>query len=223
METSRGCPYHCTFCAKDNYRDQYRRRPLETILTELDRLIRQGVGYVYFIDEIFLPNGELLEGLASRRIKIGIQTRIDLWNRRMIDLLARAGCVSIEAGIESLTPEGRELLDKRCKLDTGELSERLVYAKKKIPFVQGNLIKTPMDDGRTVAEWRDEMRAAGVWANDPVPMFPYPGSPDYTLRWGAPDDFAWERAHEYYLANYSRFSDLQETRPRPLHELEHAG
>ena len=36
MEVSRGCPYHCTFCAKDNFRDRYRRRPLATILDELD-------------------------------------------------------------------------------------------------------------------------------------------------------------------------------------------
>jgi hypothetical protein len=30
-----------------------------------------------------------------------------------------------------------------------------------------------------VQRWRDELRDAGVWANDPVPLFPYPGSPDY--------------------------------------------
>ncbi|HLH38780.1 MAG TPA: TIGR04295 family B12-binding domain-containing radical SAM protein [Bryobacteraceae bacterium] len=223
MEASRGCPYHCTFCAKDNFRNRYRKRPLSIILAELDRVIAQGVTYVYFIDEIFLPDGALLEALASRDVKIGIQTRIDLWNHRMIDLLARAGCVSIEAGIESLTSQGRNLLEKRCKLETDELSERLIYAKKQIAFVQANLIKTPMDDDRTIAEWREQMRRAGVWANDPVPMFPYPGSPDYTLRWGLPDDRAWERAHEYYLAQYAQFSEIQESRPLPLSELEHTG
>src|SRR5579885_2533069 len=60
MEVSRGCPYHCTFCAKDNFRNAYRKRPLDVMLAELDGLIRQGVEYVYFIDEIFLPNRELL-------------------------------------------------------------------------------------------------------------------------------------------------------------------
>jgi anaerobic magnesium-protoporphyrin IX monomethyl ester cyclase len=220
METSRGCPYHCTFCAKDNFRDRYRKRPLDVILIELDRLIEQGVEYVYFIDEIFLPDVQLLEALASRKVKIGVQTRLDLWSFPMIDLLAEAHCVSIEAGVESLTREGRSLLDKKCKLDTSEISERLIYAKRRIAFVQGNLIKTRTDDERVVAKWRDEMRRAGVWANDPVPMFPYPGSPDYTRRWGAPDDRAWERAHDYYLANYSVFSEIQESRPRSLPELE---
>src|SRR5438067_155945 len=81
MEASRGCPYHCTFCAKENFRNAYRKRPLATILDELDAFVAQGVEYVYFIDEIFLPNRELLEALATRSVKIGVQTRIDLWNR----------------------------------------------------------------------------------------------------------------------------------------------
>jgi B12-binding domain/radical SAM domain protein of rhizo-twelve system len=224
LETSRGCPYHCTFCAKDNFRDKYRRRPLGTILLELDLLLRQGVEYFYFVDEIFLPNRELLEVLAKRRhesgLKFGIQTRIDLWSTEMLDLLAEAGCVSIEAGVESLTVAGRSILDKNCRLSTEQLSERLIYAKRQIPFVQGNLIAMPTDDAETVCKWREWMRSAGVWANDPVPLFPYPGSPDYTIRWGAPDDRAWERAHEYYLSVFSSFSDIQEGRPLPLTELE---
>ncbi len=44
------------------------------------RLLPQGVEYVYFIDEIFLPDMPLLAGLAERKIKIGVQTRIDLWS-----------------------------------------------------------------------------------------------------------------------------------------------
>src|SRR5437763_1906060 len=104
MEVSRGCPYHCTFCAKDNFRDRYRRRLLATILDEVDGLIAAGASYVYFIDEIFLPWRELLEALVERPVEFGVQTRIDLWRPDMLDLLGRAGCVSIEAGVESLTP-----------------------------------------------------------------------------------------------------------------------
>jgi len=111
MEVSRGCPYHCTFCAKDNFRDDYRKRPVSTILQELDGLRAHGLEYVYFIDEIFLPNRELLEALVPRRIKFGIQTRIDLWSPAHLELLGQAGCVSIEAGVESVTVEGRNLLD----------------------------------------------------------------------------------------------------------------
>jgi anaerobic magnesium-protoporphyrin IX monomethyl ester cyclase len=220
MEVSRGCPYHCTFCAKENFRTDYRKRPASKILEEMDGLIEGGVRYFYFIDEIFLPDKELLSAIVDRRISFGIQTRIDLWSPEMLDLLGRAGCVSIEAGVESISEEGRQLLDKRCRLSTEELSDRLIYAKQSVPFVQANLIECNVDDSTAVEAWRQRLVNHGVWANKPVPLFPYPGSPDYTRLWGQPDDFAWERAHEYYMHVYSKFSDVQDVQPIPLAELE---
>jgi anaerobic magnesium-protoporphyrin IX monomethyl ester cyclase len=219
MEASRGCPYHCTFCAKENFRDRYRRRPLATIMAELDGLIAAGVTYVYFIDEIFLPWRQLLEAVAARPVRFGVQTRIDLWSREMLDLLGAAGCVSIEAGVESLTPAGRDWLEKHCKLSTQALTELLIYAKRSVGFVQANLIASG-DGPEVVQRWRDELRNAGVWANDPVPLFPYPGSPDYRRLWGVPDDKAWERAVEYYLDRYAALSEIQDSRPRRLAGLE---
>ncbi len=225
METSRGCPYHCTFCAKDNFRNRFRRRPLDVVAEELDGLIAKGVEYVYFIDEIFLPYRDLLQMIAKRRIRFGIQTRIDLWDEDAIRLLGDAGCVSIEAGVESITEAGRERLHKKCRVATDELSRRLVLAKTAagIPFVQANLMDSADDDPDDVEAWREELRRYGVWANKPVPMFPYPGSPDYTLRWGEADDSAWERAHDFYLSKFDEFSDVQEQRPAPLIQLELAG
>jgi len=106
METSRGCPYHCTFCAKDNYRDRYRKRPLETVLRELDGLIAAGADYVYFIDEIFLPDERLLREIASRGIQFGVQTRIDLWSFELLDLLGRPGADRSRPGWRASAPTG---------------------------------------------------------------------------------------------------------------------
>jgi B12-binding domain/radical SAM domain protein of rhizo-twelve system len=158
--------------------------------------------------------------IAERGIKFGIQTRIDLWSHEMIDLLGQAGCVSIEAGVESITPEGRDLLAKKCKLSTEEITDRLLHAKQRVPFVQANLLDSQCDDPDEVENWRQYLQGNGVWANKPVPMFPYPGSPDYTKRWGFPDDRAWERAHDFYLNQFDEFSDIQEQRPARLVQLE---
>jgi B12-binding domain/radical SAM domain protein of rhizo-twelve system len=220
LETSRGCPYSCSFCAKENHRDKFRRRPIATVMEELDGLIAQGVGYVYLVDEILLPNRELLEEFARRDVRFGIQTRIDLWKPDMLDLLGDAGCVSIEAGIESISDVGRRLLNKNCKLDSEELKERLIYARRKVPFVQASLIDSLVDDAQAVEQWRQDLVDHGVWANEPVPVFPYPGSPGYTEIWGPPDAQAWERAHEHYLAQFDHFSDIQDDRPLALAELE---
>jgi B12-binding domain/radical SAM domain protein of rhizo-twelve system len=220
LEASRGCPFRCTFCAKDNFRNGFRKRPLEAILAELDALVARGARYVYFIDEIFVPDKKLLESVRERDVAFGVQMRIDNWTPPMLDLLGEAGCVSIEAGMESISERGRSLLAKHCKLSTEELTDLLIHAKKKVPFVQANLLDATCDRKEDVVAWRKRLLDHGVWANEPVPLFPYPGSPEYTMRFGDVDDHAWERAHAHYLAQFDAFSDIQESRPTALGELE---
>jgi B12-binding domain/radical SAM domain protein of rhizo-twelve system len=226
VEFARGCPYSCTFCNKTLFRNKYRERELSAVTAEIDQLIERGVDYIYFIDEIFGVGKqvrELLKEIARRPVSIGFQSRIDLWNEESFDLLEQAHCVSFECGIESLTEEGRDEMNKNCRLTTDRIAELLIAARRRIPWVQANLIKTPKDDPAVVAAWQQRLKAAGVWVSEPVPMFPFPGSPEYVQTFGAqPDDFAWERAHSFYLQLFAErgFSDIQEQRPRSLSELE---
>src|SRR3546814_16791275 len=78
------------------------------------------------------------------------------------------------------------------------------------------------DEAALVAAWRDRLVAAGVWANEPVPLYPYPSSPSYPARWGEPDDVAWERAHAHSLLAFHSFRELQEQRTLPLSALQPA-
>jgi B12-binding domain/radical SAM domain protein of rhizo-twelve system len=228
LEFARGCPWACAFCNKTLFRDKFRERSVEAVLQEVDTLIARGVGYIYFVDEIFGVGRNvrrLLEGIAQRGIKIGLQTRIDLWNEETLELLGRAGCISMECGIESITREGRQELNKNCRIDTARISELLIYARERISWVQANLILTAKDDRNHIRRWQETLKARGVWVSEPVPMFPYPGSPLYTQTFAAaPDDQAWERAHRYYTSVFAGqgYSDIQEQRPVALEELEHA-
>jgi B12-binding domain/radical SAM domain protein of rhizo-twelve system len=226
LEFARGCPWNCTFCNKQLFRNKFRERRVETLIAEVDTLISRGVDYIYFIDEIFGVGRNvrrLLEAVAERNVQIGFQTRIDLWDEESIDLLARAHTISIECGVESITEEGREELNKNCRMSTERISELLIYAKQRIPWVQANLILTDKDDRNAIVRWQQELKSHGVWVSEPVPMFPYPGSPLYLQTFGAaPDDQAWERAHAYYTNQFHEddYSDIQEHRPLQLVQLE---
>jgi len=226
LEFARGCPWACTFCNKTLFRNKFRERSVEAVLQEIDSLTARGVEYVYFIDEIFGVGRNvrtLLEAVAERPIKIGFQTRIDLWDEESLDLLGRAHCISVECGIESITAEGRDELNKNCRLDTDRITELLVYARAKIPWVQANLILTDKDDRTQIRAWQENLRSQGVWVSDPVPMFPFPGSPLYAQTFGGPpDDQAWERAHHFYTTTFADkgYSDIQEAIPDPLEKLE---
>jgi len=226
VEFARGCPYACTFCNKTLFRNKYRERRLDSVLAEIDQLIARGVDYIYFIDEIFGVGKQvhlLLQEIAKRRISIGFQTRIDLWNEQTLDLLALAHCVSLECGIESITDAGRDAMNKNCRITTDRIAELLIYARQRIPWVQANLIKTAEDDPSQIAAWQQGLKAHRVWVSEPVPMFPFPGSPEYVTTFGAqPDEHAWERAHKHYLELFADkgWSDIQEQAPLALERLE---
>ena len=226
LEFARGCPWSCTFCNKGLFRNKFRERSVEAVLSEVDRLIARGVDYIYFIDEIFGVGTSvlrLLEGIAERPVKIGLQTRIDLWNEETLDLLGRAHCISMECGVESITDAGREELNKNCRIDTARISELLIYARQRIPWVQANLILTEHDDKAEIRRWQEELKAREVWVSEPVPMFPFPGSPLYLQTFGElPDDTAWERAHHFYTSLFrdKGYSDIQEQQPAAIEDLE---
>lgn len=226
LEFARGCPWSCTFCNKTLFRNKFRERKLEHIVSEIDHLVSRGVKYIYFIDEIFGVGRNvrvLLEEIAKRDVSIGFQTRIDLWDESGLDLLAAARCISFECGIESITEAGREELNKNCRMSTDRITELLIYAKQRIPWVQANLIESLHDSPEAVDSWQETLKAHGVWVSEPVPMFPFPGSPLYRSTFGtSPDDQAWERAHRHYLNLFADrgYSDIQDQHPQPLEELE---
>ena len=162
----------------------------------------------------------------SAEVQIGFQTRIDLWNEETLDLLGRAHTISVECGVESITEAGRNELNKNCRMSTERISQLLVYAKQRIPWVQANLILTGHDDKEGTRRWQKQLKSHGVWVSEPVPMFPFPGSPLYVQTFGAlPDDEAWERAHQHYTSNFKDedYSDIQEPRPLSLSYLEATG
>jgi anaerobic magnesium-protoporphyrin IX monomethyl ester cyclase len=229
LEFARGCPWSCSFCNKTLFRNKFRERNVDAVIAEVDRLMARGVHYIYFIDEIFGVGKNvlrLLEALAEREVKIGFQTRIDLWSEETLELVGRAGCISMEVGIESITDEGRDELNKNCRISTQRITELLIYARTTIPWVQANLILTDKDDKAKIRRWQEQLKSRGVWVSEPVPMFPFPGSPGYVEIFKAvPDDKAWERAHEYYRSLFSKkgWSDIQDQEPQSIEELERLG
>jgi anaerobic magnesium-protoporphyrin IX monomethyl ester cyclase len=226
LEFARGCPWSCTFCNKTLFRNKYRERDVNAVLGEVDEVVGRGVNYIYFIDEIFGVGKTvrtLLEKLAERNVSIGFQTRIDLWDEESLDLLGRAHTISMECGIESITDEGRDELNKNCRMSTDRIAELLIHARKRIPWVQANLILTEHDDKGEIRRFQERLKKHDVWVSEPVPMFPFPGSPLYIQTFGAvPDDEAWERAHHYYTSAFSEkgYSDIQEQRPESIESLE---
>ena len=114
METQRGCPFPCTYCAARNFNQLYReigpygrRRSHENVLAELAGFEAAGqLSYVIFLDDTFTIQRRWVEELCRLyqercACPFSIHARVETVDQEMLDWLAAAGCSHITYGVES--------------------------------------------------------------------------------------------------------------------------
>ncbi|MCP4218440.1 MAG: RiPP maturation radical SAM protein 1 [bacterium] len=120
LETSRGCWWgqkkNCSFCGLNGKRLNYRSKSPERVLSELETLSGKYGIYNFLAVDNILDMGyfKTLLPLLSRgenRFFIGYSAKANL-SRREVRLLADAGVLTIQPGIESLNNQVLELLNK---------------------------------------------------------------------------------------------------------------
>ncbi|MDO5296187.1 MAG: radical SAM protein [bacterium] len=128
ISTSRGCPYHCTYCVncKNNY---WFARSEASVLEELNQEFRgKEYKYINFVDCNFYVNPSRAESLIARirdeypGVKFSFQTRSDqvAHNKGRLEKLLSAGDCSITLGIES---NSAQVLKRYRKETTPEINQ----------------------------------------------------------------------------------------------------
>ena len=105
-ETSRGCPYFCSFCNTVTHRRQHRLKSVEKVASDLAWLAEHSDRrYVYFIDESFgfrdAETFRLLDALRALPIEYGCQANLRFMSPAKLEAMAAAGFVSLEFGMET--------------------------------------------------------------------------------------------------------------------------
>jgi radical SAM superfamily enzyme YgiQ (UPF0313 family) len=123
IETSRGCPYKCTFCNIHLfYRGTYRTKDTDRVIEELKIISRQNRNKnVLIVDDNFTANMKRVENICDRIIDEGIkldlicQSRIDVIknNPHVIRKMSKAGFWLIFLGIESFNQKSLNYIQKR--------------------------------------------------------------------------------------------------------------
>ncbi len=126
MITSRGCPYGCIFCDRPHLGKRFRMRSAENVVDEFEECYKLGIGEILVYDDTFTLNSQrvidICEGLVDRGINIswGIRARVDTVNEKMIKALKKAGCVRVNYGVESGSPDILKTLNKGITLEQVE-------------------------------------------------------------------------------------------------------
>lgn len=121
MVTTRGCPYHCNWCAKPIWGQRYNVRSPENVVAELQWLASQaGPDHIWFADDIFGLKPGWLEKFANLVEGKGIQVsykcllRADLVSAEAANHLTRSGCKTVWLGAESGSDRILSAMDKGC-------------------------------------------------------------------------------------------------------------
>ncbi len=119
MLTSRGCPNNCSFCyTPAAFGRNTRSQSVERVLEDIAFVSKKGSGKLWFADPNFSFSEkrviEILEGILSRGLTVNlwVETRADMLNPEIIDLMKRAGVHSIAMGLESASPNVYPALNK---------------------------------------------------------------------------------------------------------------
>ncbi|MEW6253704.1 MAG: radical SAM protein, partial [Planctomycetota bacterium] len=120
VQTSRGCPHHCEFCASSLLlTGRYKQKPAARVLAEVDRICaRWPRAFIEFADDNSLVNAaywkELLPALRTRNIRWFAETDITVArDPELLELMRASGCAQVLIGLESPTPGALDGLELR--------------------------------------------------------------------------------------------------------------
>jgi radical SAM superfamily enzyme YgiQ (UPF0313 family) len=182
IQTSRGCPFACDFCAVTAiFGHRYRFRPIRDVLAEIDTLKRK---YVFFYDDNIVGNPgyskELFRALIPYNKRwIGQAPTTVIKDPELLKLMAKSGCKGLFVGFESLSEENlRQSLKKHN--DPKQYKEVVRKLHDQGIVISGAFVFGLDNDDRTVFERTLEFAmdveldiAQFNW------LTPYPGTPIY--------------------------------------------
>jgi anaerobic magnesium-protoporphyrin IX monomethyl ester cyclase len=124
MVTTRGCPFHCNWCAKPIWGQRYNSRSPENVAAELKWLKENfSPDHIWFADDILGLKPNWLERFADVTqqtdavVPFKCLQRADLVNEKTAVALAKAGCKTVWLGAESGSQKILDAMEKGDKVE----------------------------------------------------------------------------------------------------------
>ncbi len=207
LESSRGCPWKCSYCAQYLWTPKVRKRSMESVVEEIQWAVEKfGVSSFGFEDAVFpwsekdgLEFADLMERRAlSKKIRWFSTTRSDLVTKPLLGAMKKSGCLYVLYGFESasakhLKAAGKDI-DPRRAFETMKMTREaglLAYGVFMIGFPD----ETPTEAKATIRYAVDLDPDVASFAR----VTPYPGTPlyeKYQRHLGA-DTPSWQWNNQY--------------------------
>ncbi len=126
IETGRGCPFKCEFCAISSYyKSCYIPRDVKSIVTELEMTKHK---YTFFVDDNIVANPgyakTLFEEITPHKIKWTGQGALTMArDKELLKKMKKSGCDALLIGFESLDEANLIQMKKDWSYKLGEIDE----------------------------------------------------------------------------------------------------
>ncbi len=194
METKRGCPYRCSFCAhRDLVTRRVHKHPLERVFQELAFVAERRVKRVNILDPIFNAGKEHLE-VMREAVRLGMRSTFTLQSRFenirgeqgavFLDLCEQ-GNFHLEFGLQTTDHEVSKLIDRANRMDLVDAAMQQLVARG-IPFEVSLIYGLP---GQTLDSFQrsiDHLHRMGCTDIKAWPLMLLPGTKLYDQKeaWG---------------------------------------
>ena len=185
VQAGRGCTHTCSFCSIASlYDGKYITRPVDEVMRDIQRVRDLGFKRFYLLDDNIVSNPGFLKTLCKEiepmKMKWASQCTLLLAkNPDLLEWVVRSGGEMMSFGIESITQEGLDKMDKSW-LHVNEHKELIrTLSKAGILVSSEMMLGTDSDTEQSIRATYDFIRETGI----PIPRFyiltPTPGSPLY--------------------------------------------
>ena len=171
---NRGCPYGCTYCNSVTVRRMYdacglkycRAQSVSRTIDEIKQAKQLfSPNYVEFYDDVFGADMEWLREFAERFPKevglpFGIETNPTVINEARVELLAKAGCATMEMGFQSANALQRANVLNRRETADGVRNLIQAAANRKIFTELDFIVGLPGEQPEHIEEMLEYIRRA---------------------------------------------------------------
>ena len=175
MNTSRGCPFACTFCSVGSvWGKNYTYFSAERIVSDIEYLVEHhGAKGIYFREDNFTLNKNRLTRYCNLLLERGItipwacETRVSSLDRETVELMSRAGVCGFYLGVESGSQRMLDFLMKGITVDQTRNAFELCHEysiKTAASVIVGTPTETDEDLQQTLT-LLDDIKPTTTWFN----------------------------------------------------------
>jgi radical SAM superfamily enzyme YgiQ (UPF0313 family) len=186
VQTSRGCPFACSFCSVTGmFGRKFRCRSTASVMSELRRYDPRR-HFIFFYDDNFTANAEhtkeLLRAMIAARFKFkwSAQVRADVTrDAELVRLMKKAGCQIVFIGFESVNPQSLKAMKKGQTV--AEIACAVKVLRRRRIRIHGMFVfGFDEDDWRTVRRTVRFAKKARLTSSQFMILTPLPGSDFYS-------------------------------------------